>query len=93
MLAIVLHRTTAIAIEVDKFVTAEHQDDIDLIPVCSAAAHLRADMFQVIADLEVRDTALRLIGNRLLHRRSAEVTVDRLALENVREHLQKFRGL
>ncbi|RXH35802.1 hypothetical protein XH99_08810 [Bradyrhizobium nanningense] len=50
------------------------------------AAHLRGDLLQVIADLQIRDAGLCLIGDRLLHRRSAEVSVDRFALENVREH-------
>ncbi len=91
MLAIVVHRTTTIAIEVGELVTAEPQQDVDAISVGSAAAHLRADVLQVGADVHVRDAALGLIGDRLFHRRPAEVIVDRLALENVREHLQQFQ--
>ena len=87
MLAVYGHRTRAIAIKVREIAVVKFQLDVDAVLLGLAASHPGTNAGQVLADIQRRDAPLGLVDVRLLHRRSAEVAIDVLALENVRKHL------
>lgn len=91
MLAVEGHRTSAIAIKIRETAVVKFELDVDAILFGPAASYPRGNPGQVAADLHGGDAALRLVGEGLLHSRSAEIAIDFLALENVREHLQRFQ--